>query len=175
MIAEDAFNLTFNQFYLLLGEDALSSFMDWYLPEEIVKLVPLLIGSRSAIPAVYPILAPLQRRLSRIAPYPGLRPRMRRNPRDLLSVMEPSIGDRAGIARSRLRGEELESKKNRLNHFPLSIRHAITEGLTPTHLFDISSSDIRIRLAQDLYCGHLVPSPVLEYIRKNALYYKCSL
>ena len=52
----------------------------------------------SASPAVHPILAPLQKHLSRVAPHPGLRPRIRRDPTDLLSVMEPSIGYPAGIA-----------------------------------------------------------------------------
>ena len=52
----------------------------------------------SAIPAAYPSLTALQSHLSRIAPHPGLRPRIRRDPRDLLSVMQPSIGDSAGIA-----------------------------------------------------------------------------
>ena len=36
--------------------------------------------------------------ISRVAPHPGLRPRIRRDPRDLLSVMRPSIGYPAGIA-----------------------------------------------------------------------------
>lgn len=38
-----------HQFYLLMGEDVVPRFMQWHLPEEIVKLVPLLIGSRSGI------------------------------------------------------------------------------------------------------------------------------
>jgi nicotinate-nucleotide adenylyltransferase len=35
-----------SRFYLVLGEDSLPGFFQWHLPEEIVKLVPLLIGSR---------------------------------------------------------------------------------------------------------------------------------
>ncbi|MBA3722293.1 MAG: nicotinate (nicotinamide) nucleotide adenylyltransferase [Parachlamydiaceae bacterium] len=35
------------QFYLLLGEDSFSGFSQWYKPEEIVKLVPILVGSRT--------------------------------------------------------------------------------------------------------------------------------
>src|SRR5436853_4449646 len=46
-IAEEAYSPTPNQFYLLLGEDSLPGFFQWHLPEEIVKLVPLLIGLRS--------------------------------------------------------------------------------------------------------------------------------
>jgi nicotinate-nucleotide adenylyltransferase len=109
-IAEEAYSPTPNQFYLLLGEDSIPTFFYWHLPEEIVKLVPLLIGSRSGI-------------------------------------------------------EEYE-----LNKFSLSIRKAIEAGLTETQLMDISSTDIRRRLNQGLYCGHLVPAPVLNYIQENQLY-----
>lgn len=35
-----------DHFYLIIGDDAAKSFHRWHLPEEIVKLVPLLIGSR---------------------------------------------------------------------------------------------------------------------------------
>lgn len=35
------------QFFLLLGEDSIPGFFKWHQPEEIVKLVPLLIGSRT--------------------------------------------------------------------------------------------------------------------------------
>ena len=37
---------TDRQFYLLLGEDALTDFFLWRSPEEIIQLAPLLIGSR---------------------------------------------------------------------------------------------------------------------------------
>jgi nicotinate-nucleotide adenylyltransferase len=36
--------------------------------------------------------------------------------------------------------------------------------------FDISSTQVRDRLSQKKYCGHLVPAAVLEYIDKNKLY-----
>jgi nicotinate-nucleotide adenylyltransferase len=48
-IAEEALNPRRNQFYLLMGEDTVPGFFHWHLPEEIVQLVPLLIGSRSGI------------------------------------------------------------------------------------------------------------------------------
>lgn len=35
------------QFFLMLGEDSIKNFLAWHQPEEIVKRVPLLIGSRS--------------------------------------------------------------------------------------------------------------------------------
>lgn len=109
-ISEEAFHQRGNQFYLLMGEDALQGFFQWHLPEEIVKLVPLLIGSRSG------------------------------------------------------------NKKYNLGNFSPSIRKAIEEGLIPTRLMDISGTDIRYRLRQHLYCGHLVPSLVLDYILRSGIY-----
>ncbi len=109
-IAEETHSLTPHQFYLLLGEDSVPGFFHWHLPEEIVKLVPLLIGSRTGI------------------------------------------------------------WQYELDSFSLSVREAIQEGLTPTRLMDISGTDIRRRLAQNLYCGHLIPAPVLHYIQENQLY-----
>ena len=34
----------------------------------------------------------------------------------------------------------------------------------------ISSTEIRARLKQKLYCGHLIPAKTLEYIKKNNIY-----
>lgn len=113
-IAEEAFKLAPHQFYLLLGEDAISSFDSWHLSEEIVKLVPLLIGSRSS--------------------------------------MEVIMG------------------KYDLNPFSILIRKAIEGGCVQTRLMDISGTDIRKRLAEGLYCGHLVPASVLNYIQIHRLY-----
>ena len=97
-------------FYLLMGEDAVPGFMQWHLPEEIVKLVPLLIGSRSGI------------------------------------------------------------WQSDLDTFSLPVREAIQKGLTPTRLMDISSTDLRKRLAENIPCGHLIPAPVLQYIQEHHLY-----
>jgi nicotinate-nucleotide adenylyltransferase len=47
---------------------------------------------------------------------------------------------------------------------------AIQKGMIKTRLMDISSTDLRHRLNQGLYCGHLVPVKVLDYIHKNQLY-----
>lgn len=47
---------------------------------------------------------------------------------------------------------------------------AISKGLVETHLFDISSSEIRERLKADKYCGFLMPPKVLDYIYKYRLY-----
>jgi nicotinate-nucleotide adenylyltransferase len=94
------------QFYLLLGEDIIPDFFHWRSPDEIVSLVPLLIGSRTGkwIPA----------------------------PED--KKIQPSVIS------------------------------SIRAGMTHIRMMDISSTDIRERLAKGLYCGHLVPSKVLDYI-----------
>ncbi len=59
-----------------------------------------------------------------------------------------------------------------LDNFSLPVREAIQKGLTPTRLVEISSTEIRRRLAHQLYCGHLLPAPVLEYIKQQKLYLK---
>jgi nicotinate-nucleotide adenylyltransferase len=109
-IAEEAQSLAPHQFYLLLGEDSLPRLFYWHLSEEIIHLVPLLIGSRTGVePYTYEDWSP-------------------------------------------------------------SMHQAIQEGMTQIHLMDISSTEIRRRVAQKLYCGHLVPSPVLDYIQAHQLY-----
>lgn len=113
-IAEEAYSPTPNQFFLLLGEDAVPGFIQWHLPEEIVKLVPLLIGSRSG------------------------------------------------------------SWQEALDSFSLPIREAIQKGLTLTRLMDISGTEIRRRLMQHLYCGHLLPASVLHYIQDSKIYFPSS-
>lgn len=37
-------------------------------------------------------------------------------------------------------------------------------------LFDVSSTEIRVRLSQKKYCGHLLPALVLDYISQHRLY-----
>lgn len=109
-IAEEALKPTPHHFYLLMGEDSVPRFFRWHLPEEIVKLTPLLIGSRSGI-------------------------------------------------------WQYEN-----DEFSLPLREAIQKGLTPTRLMDVSATEIRQRLKQGFYCGHLVPAPVMDYIREHGLY-----
>jgi nicotinate-nucleotide adenylyltransferase len=101
-----------HQFFLLMGEDAVPNFSRWHMHTEIIKLAPLLIGSRSGV---------------------------WKTPLD----------------------EDLCS---------LSVREAIQKGLIPTRLMDISGTEIRKRLAQGLYCGHLMPESVLDYIQDFRLY-----
>jgi nicotinate-nucleotide adenylyltransferase len=97
-------------FYLVLGEDTITHFLNWYAPEQIVELMPILIGARY------------------------------KNNFDF-SVLPSS-----------------------------AITNVLKKGWIPTRMMDISSSNIRKRLAQNLYCGHLVPQVVLDYIQQNDLY-----
>jgi nicotinate-nucleotide adenylyltransferase len=43
-------------------------------------------------------------------------------------------------------------------------------GTVQIPLFDISATEVRKRLKKKLYCGHLLPHKVLDYILKNSLY-----
>ena len=97
------------QFYLLLGEDSISSFFDWHRVAEIVDLVPLLVASRSG-----EVSMPLSA-----------------NPK---------------------------------------VYSALKKGMTKTRKMDICSTYVRERLQQDLYCGHLVPAKVIDYIYAHRLY-----
>jgi len=51
-----------------------------------------------------------------------------------------------------------------------SLSSSISKGLTPIPLLEISSTMVRERLKKGLYCGHLVPAKVLDYIQENTLY-----
>lgn len=83
---------------LILGDDTWKHFNKWKDPEEILKIAPPLVGSRSA---------------------------------------------------------ETTSSPHILR----------------TPLFEISATAIRNRLSHSLYCGHLVPTKVLDYIAQNGLYF----
>jgi len=47
-----------------------------------------------------------------------------------------------------------------------ALQKAMEKGITPIPLLQISSTAIRQRLKDGLYCGHLVPDRALEYIKK---------
>lgn len=51
------------------------------------------------------------------------------------------------------------------------ICQALLEGCVSTRIMEISATEIRQRIKQGLYCGHLVPKESLDYIYKNHLYY----
>ena len=48
--------------------------------------------------------------------------------------------------------------------------NAIKKGLTLTPIMEVASTQIRDRISEGLYCGHLVPLKVLDYIISNHLY-----
>lgn len=98
LIAREAKNALTYQYHLILGDEAYSGFSQWKESDEIIKLVPILIGRR-------------------------------------LLNQDLHIGP-------------------------------------TTRLMEISSTDIRRRIAEGLYCGHLVPAKVLDYIYANKLYSK---
>lgn len=50
------------------------------------------------------------------------------------------------------------------------IKQAIEKGLQETGIMEISATNIRKRLKKGLYCGHLLPQKVLDYIYQNQLY-----
>lgn len=54
---------------------------------------------------------------------------------------------------------------------PPTLKSLIRNGITKIPLLDISSTCIRERLKKGLYCRHLVPARVLDYIQQNGLYY----
>lgn len=51
-----------------------------------------------------------------------------------------------------------------------SLPEPLQDHLVHIPLLDISATTIRKRLIQGLYCGHLLPAPVLDYITTHALY-----
>ncbi len=48
---------------------------------------------------------------------------------------------------------------------------SIKERIVPIPSFEVSSTIVRERLKKNLYCGHLVPAKVLDYIYQHQLYY----
>jgi nicotinate-nucleotide adenylyltransferase len=106
-----------HSFFLLLGEDCLMRFIEWKEPLEIVRLIPLLIGTR---------------------------------PHSDLIRLVPKLG------------------------FNDEISSAIRKGFTAIRQLEISATEIRERLKKGVYCGHLLPGKVLDYIYENQLYYRTS-
>lgn len=82
-----------------------------------------------------------------------------KEPEKLLTLATPLIGTRSGF------------DKEKLNHMPAELKTKLEQGMRQTSLMDISSTTIRERLKKRLYCGHLVPGKVLDYIYQNGLYY----
>ena len=73
---------------------------------------------------------------------------------ELVEMAPPMIGSRHGI-----------------NAFASDlVRKIIDTGTIRTPIIEISSTEIRERLMKGLYCGHLIPKKVLDYIYQNRLY-----
>jgi nicotinate-nucleotide adenylyltransferase len=63
-----------------------------------------------------------------------------------------------------------ENKGLTLTHLSGSLQLLIDKGRTPIPMMDISSTAVRERLKHKLFCGHLVPALILDYIHRNRLY-----
>ena len=51
-----------------------------------------------------------------------------------------------------------------------NLKNMINNNLIPIKNMEISSTDIRERLKNSLYCSHLIPAKVLDYIYQHKLY-----
>jgi nicotinate-nucleotide adenylyltransferase len=71
---------------------------------------------------------------------------------EILELSRPLIGARTGFLS------------------PQKIPEALQKGIISTRALDISSTEVRDRLKKRLYCGHLLPAKVLDYIQKHHLY-----
>lgn len=100
-----------NRYHLLLGDDSVASLAKWHRIDELVELIPLLIGVREGASAS--------------------------------DCKEASP----------------------------ALLEAVSKGLTDTSRWSISATQVRQRLRERSYCGHLVPPKVLDYIYQNQLYY----
>ena len=81
-----------------------------------------------------------------------------KEPHEIASLSQPLVARRHGVG---FFGAWFED--------PI-LKPIVFKGLTDTPLFDISSTDIRKRIKEDLYCGHLVDKEVLRYIKQHKLY-----
>jgi nicotinate-nucleotide adenylyltransferase len=80
-------------------------------------------------------------------------------PEEIVQLAPVLVGSRAlSINPSLLQGHNL-------------ICEAFKKGWTKTRVMEISSTEVRERLKNRQYCGHLVPSETLCYIYKNELYF----
>lgn len=74
---------------------------------------------------------------------------------ELLTLAPPFTGTRPGA---------------KLPELPLPIRKWVDQGKTDIPSMEISSTELRQRLIQKKYCGHLIPAKVLDYIHAHRLY-----
>ncbi|MFN0065209.1 MAG: nicotinate (nicotinamide) nucleotide adenylyltransferase [Chlamydiales bacterium] len=63
-------------------------------------------------------------------------------------------------------------RRNTVEPFlPQDIKEKIEKTTFSTSVMEISGTKIRERMRKKLYCGHLVPAKVLDYIYENQLYF----
>ncbi len=79
-----------------------------------------------------------------------------RDVEELVRLAPPLIGSRGKNSFKPVKKNALYSK--------------IEVGLTPIPILEISSTTIRDRIQKGLYCGHLLPAKVWEYIQQHYLY-----
>ena len=78
---------------------------------------------------------------------------------ELIKLAPPLIGSR-------------KSKSFNTKGLPSALSSSIEKGLTAIPIMEISSTEIRDRLNRGLYCGHLLPAKVWDYIQQHQLYNK---
>ncbi len=76
-----------------------------------------------------------------------------KNVEELLKLAPPLIGTREGKST-----------------FKAPLPKLLQKGLTPIPILQVSSTAIRERLKKGLYCGHLLPAKVWDYIQQHQLY-----
>lgn len=84
---------------------------------------------------------------------------------ELVRLAPPLVGLRSGTTLALLPGPIGDE---RMSDDPIA--EALRCGITPICQMEISSTLIRHRLSLGLYCGHLLPHKVLDYILHHGLY-----
>ena len=82
-----------------------------------------------------------------------------KQPEKLLQLAHPLIGVRPGCQLLDVAG---------LLKSPL--QSILATGITPIHQMEISSTELKDRLKKKMYCGHLIPRKVLDFIEENSVY-----
>lgn len=80
-----------------------------------------------------------------------------KNVNELFTLCHPLIASR-------------ESHPTSVKELALPIQRLIARGRTKSCMLEISSTQLRKRLKEGLYCGHLLPHLVLDYIQEHRLY-----
>lgn len=81
-----------------------------------------------------------------------------KQPEKILEMAKPLVGTHRGLDLDHLGG------------ISSAVKSKLKEGAVRISFIDIRSTRIRNRLKNALFCGHLTPSKVLDYIDKNGLY-----